>query len=932
MQLIKKHLIIGISAISLVVIFALFALYKYINSPVLPAINAIPTNSAILIKTNNLRGFWDALMFENKLVNSLEKIPEIESALGIGKHLDSLIQKNEEIENILERENCYLSIFQNEKGNVETLFVSALSNAHQKGEIRSFLQESISTDLDIKKVKKSSLFCICSPSDTLLYFSVDKGIFILSKTETGVIASQKQLNSGKCINENSYFDEVLAVAGKNVDANIFINYAEIQLLTNSILENKNGEFVETLSNFAPFTELDIYVKYDRFLMNGFSTSGNNSILGVFNGQDATTDNCGNILPKQSSAFIRYGFSDIKMLLSAQQNRLEKEFKETEKRRTKIYGKNLHDELFSCFKDEIIFAYIIDSPIVLIKCKSKSKADLLLKIGRKNNKEYSFGEKKIYNSGASLLFRELKIPFLSNSENGWHCFYKDYVVVANSAATLRAYLKAMSKNETLNENSHYADLEENMENKSNVSIFFDIKNGYKFAKNNLQPEIFNFIKSNFNTLQKFDGFAAQLTGSDGMFYTNAVLQYGASQKDSEEIYDVFHEIAETEVEEEKNEEVITEEQAEEQVFNNESVEIEEVKNRENWTISIDAQIVGQPKFIRDHKTGELKIIAFDSKKQMYLIDKNGEIVWKIKLKELPISGVNQVDFYTNGKIQYLFNTKNYIYCIDLLGRNVSNYPVKLPVSASNPIAVFDYNHKRDYRIFWVGTNNTVYCYNKKGVAQKGWRNPKTDYKVSSPVEYMNSKGNRYILIPMNNGNVLLTSTTGNLRMKIEQSFSNALGSNFYINHTNSKGIILTTDKSGKLIYVPEKGAIKRTDFGDFSANHKFLYADFNGDNSSDFIYLDGTKLRVFDRLKNVLLSYTFPIEITQKPIIFKDRKGQKYLGVISEKENRIYLFDKNGLVKKILPKGKTAFDSGNGKSKKGSSLVSASGETIFFYSL
>ncbi|MDV7396624.1 hypothetical protein RZS08_34830, partial [Arthrospira platensis SPKY1] len=72
--------------------------------------------------------------------------------------------------------------------------------------------------------------------------------------------------------------------------------------------------------------------------------------------------------------------------------------------------------------------------------------------------------------------------------------------------------------------------------------------------------------------------------------------------------------------------------------------------------------------------------------------------------------------------------------------------------------------------------------------------------------------------------------------------------FYINQTNSKGVLLTTERTGRLLYISAAGLLSTTDFGTYSEDHFFLYEDFTQNRSRDFIYLDGNTLQIFDRFK------------------------------------------------------------------------------------
>ena len=96
-----------------------------------------------------------------------------------------------------------------------------------------------------------------------------------------------------------------------------------------------------------------------------------------------------------------------------------------------------------------------------------------------------------------------------------------------------------------------------------------------------------------------------------------------------------------------------------------IKYSEVYHEENlalWKVHLDDDIVWGPYLVSDHQTKSQNIIIFDIRGSMYLINSDGRILWKKKLDDIPISNIFQVDYYKNGKIQYLFNTPDYIYLI------------------------------------------------------------------------------------------------------------------------------------------------------------------------------------------------------------------------------------------------------------------------------
>jgi hypothetical protein len=157
------------------------------------------------------------------------------------------------------------------------------------------------------------------------------------------------------------------------------------------------------------------------------------------------------------------------------------------------------------------------------------------------------------------------------------------------------------------------------------------------------------------------------------------------------------------------------------------------------------------------------------------------------------------------------------------------------------------------------------------------------------------------------------------------------SEFYVNETNSKGIILTTDYRGKLTYIKANGRMDATDFGEFSADHYFLYEDFDNKAGKDFIYLDGNKLTVFDRFKNVVFSWEFENEIESRPVIIPVSSREKIIGVVSAERGKIYLFDRNGnLLSTPDHVGKTQVLIGSLKRDGQLNMIVGSGNTIYNY--
>jgi hypothetical protein len=204
-------------------------------------------------------------------------------------------------------------------------------------------------------------------------------------------------------------------------------------------------------------------------------------------------------------------------------------------------------------------------------------------------------------------------------------------------------------------------------------------------------------------------------------------------------------------------------------------------------------------------------------------------------------------------------------------------------------------------------------------------------VVKPAQRLVANNKDYIIVTDLNKNLRIVNRRGERRIKLQGKFKIADHSIFYVNRTNRKGILITTDVTGKLVYISSSGKISYTDFGKFTANHFFLYEDFNGDGSMDFIFVDENRLRVFDRFKKVLFKYDFEHPVTIKPEFFNIGYRKKVLGIVVDREKTIYLFYRKGNV--IISNGlvgEIPFTVVNSKNNSEINLITGAGKVLFNY--
>ncbi len=129
----------------------------------------------------------------------------------------------------------------------------------------------------------------------------------------------------------------------------------------------------------------------------------------------------------------------------------------------------------------------------------------------------------------------------------------------------------------------------------------------------------------------------------------------------------------------------------------------------------------------------------------LNDENGKGVWGIPFKE-PICGrVHDIDFYKNGKIQFLFAAGDKLYLLDRLGHWVNGFPVKLPKAVLLGPDVYDFTGAGGYTVMVLHKDNSLERYNLHGQKPDGWKGIRAPETVKNLPELLEVNGKNYWVV-------------------------------------------------------------------------------------------------------------------------------------------------------------------------------------------
>lgn len=164
---------------------------------------------------------------------------------------------------------------------------------------------------------------------------------------------------------------------------------------------------------------------------------------------------------------------------------------------------------------------------------------------------------------------------------------------------------------------------------------------------------------------------------------------------------------------------------------------------SWQTRLDTTVVGQIWGVTNHYTHLTECLAQDANGKVCLIGADGMLLWKRAIDGKIVGPVSQIDFYANGKLQYLFATSQSLYVIDRLGNDVGTFPVRLPSPAVSGASAASYTDGSPIRLF-VGCQGGPALYGPDGRTVDGWQPVKTEAQIADVVRHFTCAGKDYIV--------------------------------------------------------------------------------------------------------------------------------------------------------------------------------------------
>lgn len=456
------------------------------------------------------------------------------------------------------------------------------------------------------------------------------------------------------------------------------------------------------------------------------------------------------------------------------------------------------------------------------------------------------------------------PLLGNSaaalfNNAWCTILNGYVLFTPTAEHLQVLIENYTARQTLATDKHYQHFEEGLYPESNTFVYILPEKLTQLIKATASQTFLQDFTQKNNYYRRFTPLAFQLQKSGNEIVTTGLIGYAPPNHPTN---------------------------------TQPNAETEATPATLLWSATLQDQAAQAPQLVTNFLNGEKELLVLDKSNKLYLISRNGKVLWNRQFEKPVLGQIQQIDFYNNGNLYFLFNTANRIYLLDRTGQDVQNYPIKLSSAAARGLLSVDFEGNKEYTYFVPCGNNNIYGYEQSGKPVPGW-NPRQYLSLMAfDLQYFTYLNKQYLLTANTNGNIYLLAPNGQLEQKIVTG--SPLVSPPQIALRDGKPKIAATARNSQTYVIAPDGAKWSKKYVHISPTADFFTANLQGNNNDEFVFMSNNKVYAFSDKKK-LFEYAFsdsphPVDIF--PITVADEK-YAYTGVYCENSRQIYLLNPLG---------------------------------------
>ena len=918
--MVKRFIYGGLFAVICLGLITVFLLKKFDKTEPAEVQDAVPEDAILFIEEIDYQYLEEKFLPESRtwvdFVNIIER-RDLDSLLNIAL---GQIRSSEPLNDLLLNEGLNLSLHKVGKNQLVPLLYLEYSSARSDHDFEHLMLAFLEKNAMVneRKYESETVYDVSGGPGFVpgkFTFSCLEGLCLISTSSMLVEESIRTIHSGTNLSSVAGLQKVRETAGRYVHANVYVNYEKLPDLLSPFITEAGLEKLGYLSTLSSWGELDLDVKQGSATLNGmtFADPELPLFLGAFRDQAPVKMELHEMLPSGTTSFLHLGIGNAEkfkeQVISYMTGLGKGQKTEAESQRIeKLYGFDPLDDLAGILDDEIAwFALegVTGSPeeeFLIIETRSRSETvEVVMGWVEQYLQLNSFDMRSlrdVYQLDKQTSFNIYSLPdqFFKGTAAGrlfksHFTVYENYLIFGPSVDALSRVLYQNVLHKTLASDPQFKEISDLLSNRSNVTLFFRPYALLEYRKDILSSKLAGQLKNMELFLRRIPGVVIQYSAEGDLFYQSISCKYTPQLKE---------------------------------------------KALTVWESLMDTAAIIKPALVVNHNTSEKEIFVQDLSNKVYLINGAGRVLWKQPVDGPILGEVHQVDFYRNGKFQYLFNTAKKIHLIDRNGNYVERYPISLRSDATSPLALFDYDKSRDYRLCLSTEDRKIYLYDIEGNMITGWKFGNTESRVTGEIQHFRVYDKDYIVaIDQNRPYFLDRQGRERIRLKERVALSQHNPLVLDMNIREEKPRWITTDTSGSVKAVYMDGSVTTLLTRKMSAGHFFCMQDMNRDGIPEFIFADGDQLDVVSQDGKRLFNFKVKGRISEMPDIYKFSASDVKIGITDRSRNRIYLLNADGSLYEGFPlEGTTRFSIGyfSGSDSRFNLIVGSENNFLYNYSI
>jgi hypothetical protein len=459
---------------------------------------------------------------------------------------------------------------------------------------------------------------------------------------------------------------------KQDDGNLYLNLSKTS--------GGNGRRTvanEYMQRFSHSLVLDLKWNDQNLQGNGFAadTAAFSTVLSCFTDQKPVTFELRKRIPDQFASAIHFGFSDPELW-----------FVNRDKVYSAIAGGDAssastdtvtgfnRSEFAKAVDDEVMYCKLADGgEVIIFELKEITRAQAQMdKIRRSVETEReNYADRAIHTLKKENVLASLVWPLKLQAYDAVYTFDGNLMLVSGEKESIKQFLDFTDRDQVLGKSIAWSKFLETTLGESNVDFLFNSSIDPQFANGLGLPRVAPVEKASL-----------QFYALKGNYFSSASIQFAGRGP------------APT-----------------------------SAARPDMLTVKFADRVLHSPWLVRNHQERQNEVMVQDAAFHLRFMDGEGRVRWTKDLKAAITTGIEEMDYLKNGKIQYLFCTTGELHLLDRLGNYVKGFPRKIDIMAPQWLSVVDYDGSRDYRIVIADNDGKIFIFDKNGKALDGW-NPKS----------------------------------------------------------------------------------------------------------------------------------------------------------------------------------------------------------------